>query len=625
MKQLERSFARKELTRKCSKAIIHLVQHNTNSSSSQEKIYQAYISASRITLGVAVEALTDKEIPVELVSENQVLSLFNSDIKQIINFRKESLKTPKDVKSLKIFIKKNRKTISEEDLGGISELFSGHKAIWENGVVKLIHNKERRDAGKIYTPYDVTEFMCYSIVKNLISKFETIEQLFQSRVLDPAVGSGAFCSQFVRLLWKSSKRKWRLDNEKEFRIRVCEDMIHACDIDNQALQLAKVVMWISAGCPESNLSLNFSLVDSLAAGPCVEISKWSKHTRLPCSKGYDAVFGNPPYVRVKQEFLSDFSTSKSKNLYSAFTELSINLLNDSGQFCFIVPQSVIGGKDTQALRDFLFRERAKIIFHIFDSVPDFLFDQGKIESNTNTNINQRTTIISLTRSKRKTIYTSPLLRWRRREERDLLFNSLKRIRIKSTDLIGGNVPMLADNDDLKLYRRLIEEKNTINDAIDNNSSKTLYVPKAVRYFITAIPINLERPNSIKINIKDDYYELIHVILNSNLFYWWWRVNGNGFQVEMKDILSFPLIQMNRGIANNYSQKLDEALEECRVFKRNAGKDIPNINYNYRQDILQDIDNELLSTINHLRHSRIFGCKTNSLTGDMSKLVGYKGE
>ena len=106
MKQLERSFARKELTRKCSKAIIHLVQHNTNSSSSQEKIYQAYISASRITLGVAVEALTDKEIPVELVSENQVLSLFNSDIKQIINFRKESLKTPKDVKSLKIFIKK---------------------------------------------------------------------------------------------------------------------------------------------------------------------------------------------------------------------------------------------------------------------------------------------------------------------------------------------------------------------------------------------------------------------------------------------------------------------------------------------------------------------------------------
>ena len=47
--------------------------------------------------------------------------------------------------------------ISEEDLGGISELFSGHKAIWENGVVKLIHNKERRDAGKIYTPYDVTD------------------------------------------------------------------------------------------------------------------------------------------------------------------------------------------------------------------------------------------------------------------------------------------------------------------------------------------------------------------------------------------------------------------------------------------------------------------------------------
>ena len=343
--------------------------------------------------------------------------------------------------------------------------------------------------------------MCNSVVKNLISKFETIEELFQARVLDPAVGSGAFCSQFVRLLWKSSKRKWRLNNEKEFRIRVCEDIVHACDIDNQALQLAKVVMWISAGCPESNLSLNFSLVDSLAAGPCVQISKWSKHTGLLCSKGYDAVFGNPPYVRVKQELLSNFSTSKSKNLYSAFTELSINLLKDTGQFCFIVPQSIIGGKDTQSLRDFLFRERAQIIFHIFDSVPDFLFDQGKIESNTNTNINQRTTIISLTRGKRKAIYTSPLLRWRRREERDSLFKSLKIIRIKSTDLVGGNIPMLADSEDLMLYRRLIEEKNTINDAIDNNSSKTLYIPKAVRYFITAIPINLERPIQLKLMLR----------------------------------------------------------------------------------------------------------------------------
>ena len=99
--------------------------------------------------------------------------------------------------------------------------------------------------------------MCNKISKDLISKAESKESLFSMRVLDPAVGSGAFTAQFVRLLWKKAKRKWKLENENEFRKNVCEFMIHGCDIDKEALQIAKAVMWISAGCPEDGLELNF--------------------------------------------------------------------------------------------------------------------------------------------------------------------------------------------------------------------------------------------------------------------------------------------------------------------------------------------------------------------------------
>ena len=55
---------------------------------------------------------------------------------------------------------------------------------------------------------------------------------------------------------------------------------------------------------------------------------------------------------------------------------------------------------------------------------------------------------------------------------------------------------------------------------------------------------------------------------------------------------------------------------------NAGKKIPNINYNLRQDILQEIDQALLKSIGMIPHSRIFECKTNSLKYDMSELRGY---
>ena len=122
---------------------------------------------------------------------------------------------------------------------------------------------------------------------------------------------------------------------------------------------------------------------------------------------------------------------------------SINLLGRNGLFCFIVPQSIVGSKETQSLRDLLLAQDGELTFQVFDSVPDFLFDQGKIESNSNTSINQRTTIISLNKFAQKSLHTSSL-RWRRREERDILFQSLKQLQINESDLDYGKIPMLEN-------------------------------------------------------------------------------------------------------------------------------------------------------------------------------------
>jgi hypothetical protein len=463
--------------------------------------------------------------------------------------------------------------------------------------------------------------MCKYSVKKLISRVNNVDELFALRVLDPAVGSGAFCSQFIRCLWKSASRKWKLKDEKAFKIRVCEEMIHACDIDQQALDLARIVLWISAGCPSEELKLNFSLCDSLNSGPCTNIEDWREHTGLDIVNGYDLVIGNPPYVAIKAENYPNFKTKDTRNLYCLFTELSLNLLNEKALLSFIVPQSIVGALGTQSLRDLFFEQEAALKFQVFDSVPDFLFDQGKIESNTNTSINQRTTIVFIDKNSSKSLATSPLMRWRR-DERNILFSSLSSVRISRKDVINGKIPMLENKDDLFLYRILNKQKMTISDTIVKEGGKKLMVTKAVRYFISALNIDLGRPNTIHLNIAEEYFDIVHASLNSNLFYWWWRVNGNGFQVDKKDILSFPILPVDDKTSSDLSNKLEMALDSCRVFKRNAGKDIPNINYNYRQDILQEIDMVLLNSIDKFPHERIFGCKTNSLSGDMSSLRGY---
>jgi hypothetical protein len=615
--QLQRSVTRKKLTSLCSDAIIELLTENTSLNTNATDMNQEYLSALKITLGNAVEAITGKIIPDNLTHSGEVLSMFASETKNI-----EKYSTLKSISKVRTFIGQNKNTISEEDLGGVSELFTGHKAIWNEEKVHLVHNPARRDAGKIYTPYDVTDFMCSIVAKEMVSKSDNVSDLFRMKVLDPAVGSGAFCAQFVRKLWAKASRKWKLKNEDEFRNEICKNMIYSSDIDEEALELAKVVLWISAGSPSEGIRLNMANCDSLEVGSCKDIAKWEKHTSFETLNGYDVVFGNPPYVRVKPEKLNGFDTNRTRNLYCAFTELAVNLLNENGLLCYIVPQSIVGSKETLPLRNLLMSQKGSLRFQVFDSVPDFLFDQGKIESNTNTNINQRTAIITLNRNAKDSIYTSPLLRWRRREERDSLFRNLSQIRITKSDIHDGLIPMLENRQDLILYRKLKSQKQSISDAVVKEGGRLLYIPKAIRYFITAVPFDLGRPNTILLRVSEEYYESIHSILNSNLFYWWWRINGNGFQVEKKDILSFPLLLLNEKLARKFSKSLDDSVDECRVFKSNAGKQIPNINYNYKQELLQAIDKALLETIDLEIHERIFGCKTNSLFGKMNALRGY---
>ena len=619
--QIQRSVARKGLTRHCSNLIKEIIASKSNTKTGNAKLAKLYRSASRIALGVSIERLTNHTIPKSLTTQTGALSLFSDELDHIASARvreQQSVMT----KSLIKFIDYNRNFISEEDLGGISELISGHIAVWEGGDVQFKHNPVRRGAGKIYTPFDVTSYMCELISKDLVLRAESITSLLSMRVLDPAIGSGAFTAQFVRVLWRKAKKKWKLENEdeNEFRKSVCELMIHGCDIDDEALDLAKAVMWISAGCPKNGLTLNFFNGDSLKTGPCPDIKQWGKYTNFDVGTGYDAVFGNPPYVRVRPSEISKFSTNRCRNLYSAFTELSINLLNNEGSFSFIVPQSIVVSNDADCLRKYLLKQAAEIRLQIFDSVPDFLFDQGKIESNSNTSINQRTAIIYLNRRKPHSLYTSPLLRWRRKERNDL-FNQLKQVKIKDSDLICGKIPMLENKSDLNLLRRLRKQKHTIGDKLDPESSNLLYIPKAVRYFITAVPFDLERSATV-LPVAEEFHKNIHCILNSNLFYWWWRIIGNGFQVGTQDITEFPFIAIEDEKAISLSGKLEVAVPECSSFKHNSGGDQHNVNYNYRQDILQEIDLQLVKGISIKRHDRIFQCKANSLHGDMSKLVGY---
>ena len=91
--QLQRSSARKRLTRLCSNVITERIQNETDSRTSKRKLSEVYLSASRVALGVSVESLTKQPIPIELTEQGRVLSLFNADLKAIVAAREQTTRS----------------------------------------------------------------------------------------------------------------------------------------------------------------------------------------------------------------------------------------------------------------------------------------------------------------------------------------------------------------------------------------------------------------------------------------------------------------------------------------------------------------------------------------------------
>lgn len=612
--QLQRSKCRKDLSRLCAEVIKDVVLQRIQEDATLD-LNELHQALSRGVLQILAETYLGSEFDDAAVINAPCLEIFQDADKDLGIERTRSLSS---------FVQENRDKIAPEDLGGISELLSGHSLKLKSDTITFENNPQRRDAGRIYTPYDVTEHMCKESIVEMMKGMSSPQEVVSMRILDPAVGSGAFLAQAYRCILNQSLVQGITldDNHKSLLI---SDVLHGVDVDPFATKVCKLVMFLESGGIYLGISPSIFTADSLVLGGSPSALDWIKHVQYNgVCEGYDLVIGNPPYVRIKPKDYQGFFLAETRNLYGLFCELSISLTKPSGIFSMIIPQAVMGARETQSLRNHVLNLNAEVKFQVFDSVPDFLFDQGKIESNTNTNINQRTVIVSVSKGKSKKIFTSKLLRWRRREERDVLFNHIDLIEILPSDIHCDRIPMISNTRTLELLRAMKGIKQTIGDVKDGNDSK-LYITKAVRYFITALPRDLGRPNTLQFGVEESYFERVHTLLNSNVFYWWWRVFGNGFQVEQRDVDSFPLLDLTPEAAKRFSRALIDSEEDCLVFKRNAGKDIPNVNYNFAQGLVGEIDDEIFKTLHMENLSEVFISKTNSLHNKMDALVGYGGQ
>jgi type I restriction-modification system DNA methylase subunit len=245
----------------------------------------------------------------------------------------------------------------------------------------------------------------------------TPKQISKIRILDPACGSGSFLlgayqylldyhrdwyqkdghQKHTKEIYQGRGGQWYLTIQEKKRILL--NNIFGVDIDPQAVEVTKLSLLLKVMEGENqdtlerqmklfkeralpDLGSNIKCGNSLI-GPDFYQGKqmnlldqeemyrinpfdWEKEFPEIMKKGgFDAVIGNPPYIRIQTmkewapsevEIYKDLYTSASKgnyDIYVVFVERGLGLLNKSGRLGFILPHKFFNAQYGQTLRGLL--------------------------------------------------------------------------------------------------------------------------------------------------------------------------------------------------------------------------------------------------------------------------------
>jgi len=332
--------------------------------------------------------------------------------------------------------------IGVELLGTIYEKYLGKTIRLTEKRVKVEEKPEvRRAGGVFYTPKWVVSYIVENTVGKLIED-KTPKEIENLHILDPACGSGSFLIEALSCLFQYHLTYY-MTNPKEARRgelfpnlvvsydedgsemprlsvykkgEILKSNIFGVDLDPQAVEITMMSLYIKILEGEQALPHNKELLPSLSNNiRCgnsligydffeqktlaedsdrekVNAFEWdSKATGFgritDRNKGFDAIIGNPPYVRsilLREEpktweyYRTHYKTAfKEFDIYLCFLEKANSLLAPDGRLGFIMPNKWLHAEMGEAARRY-FRENMAIesiinfgSFQVFDEVTTY--------------------------------------------------------------------------------------------------------------------------------------------------------------------------------------------------------------------------------------------------------------
>lgn len=494
-----------------------------------------------------------------------------------------------DPEQLGIMEQKQRTIIPKEDI----ESFIRH------GISAIEH--DRRVEAKGYETRDYSYRMPDSIRLNA-RLFDNALQAV--KICDPAVGSGAFLVGMMHEIIRARETltTYLGDNEKRtpynFKHHSIQNCLYGVDIDQGAVEIAKLRLWLSLMVDEEDIkhikplpNLDYKIV---CGNSLLGINDLFHHAQLK------------KLEELKGRFFEETNSKKKSQLKDDIDHLISEITHDDKHFDFKVYFSevfnrhggfnvVIGnppyGADYPAEHKKYFQshyESAKTIkekqkgsldtFSLFidkglnlannESVLSYIVPMAVTSSDSMTALHNmmfrvcETVYVSTYSNRPKKIFDSAdqrvaiIICQKNNKPMQYLFTTKVNKRYEDTsvqDVIDnlqyvnslsfvkfGRLPKVGKQIELSILDKLYKSKTTLADLYDENGKPIYYRSSGGRYYNIVTNFSSGSTQEKSIMVKSTYGDLIAAVLSSNLYYWFLHIYSDNLHIKSHELEMFPI-------------------------------------------------------------------------------------